>query len=612
MYRAAHVVTLLIFSLLASADSVTQTDWSSGSGILGPVTDWESYYYQSSDINWFESPGIIKLSIEDAKQSLDNNFEGANSVFPSDIDNDGDLDVLGAAYISHAIAWWENSGSTTGAWLKHEVDNEFYGAHSVYAGDMDGDGDQDIVGAARFSDEIAWWENSDTSPGIVWTKHSVSMQFDGAISVCVIDLNGDEALDILAAAYDGDDLTWWENQGSGENWTEHVIDGDFNGSCSCSSGDIDADGDNDVAGASWFGNEIAWWENLDGSGLNWAKHTVRSGFNSASCVQIEDVNEDDYLDVLGSSWMDYDVVWWENTSGTGLDWVEHLVDGGFKYATHVCSEDMDTDGDVDVLGTSGLSLSRIAWWENLDGMGTSWDEHTIELFSGASCVYAVDIGGTSRVDVLGTGAGADEIAIWYLDVFCDGSLESCILDMQGDPGWDSIDWTADEPSETSVAFQVRSCDIDVPDSMLAKAWSDTLFAPGSLVGLLPEGDSYFQYRAILQTTDQESSPNLQDFTITWTNVGTQEQPALPVPEPLLLFIEPNPCSGSPSVLFQVQEPGTVNMTIFDIAGRIIQNYGNEYIQGLHSFKPADLAPGIYACRMSTGDVTATQRFVVIE
>ena len=35
-------------------------------------------------------------------------------------------------------------------------------AHSAYAGDLDGDGDMDVLSASRDDDKIAWYENDGT------------------------------------------------------------------------------------------------------------------------------------------------------------------------------------------------------------------------------------------------------------------------------------------------------------------------------------------------------------------------------------------------------------------------------------------------------------------
>ncbi len=86
-------------------------------------------------------------------------FNGAGSVYAADINGDGDMDVLGAAVFSNDIAWWENTAGDGTAWTEHTVDGAFDFARSVYAADIDGDGDIDVLGAAYGTDEIAWWES---------------------------------------------------------------------------------------------------------------------------------------------------------------------------------------------------------------------------------------------------------------------------------------------------------------------------------------------------------------------------------------------------------------------------------------------------------------------
>ncbi|MGB2896562.1 MAG: VCBS repeat-containing protein, partial [Anaerolineales bacterium] len=98
------------------------------------------------------------------------------------------------------------------AWTEHTVDGAFNGAISVYAADVDGDGDLDILGAAYYAGDVAWWENT-VGDGSAWTEHTVDPAFNGARSVFAADVNGDDDLDVLGAAADADEIAWWENRG---------------------------------------------------------------------------------------------------------------------------------------------------------------------------------------------------------------------------------------------------------------------------------------------------------------------------------------------------------------------------------------------------------------
>jgi hypothetical protein len=77
------------------------------------------------------------------------------------VDGDGDTDVLGAAVYDDDITWWENADGTGTMWTGHSIAANFNGARSVYATDVDGDSDIDVLGAAGFPQNIAWWENAE-------------------------------------------------------------------------------------------------------------------------------------------------------------------------------------------------------------------------------------------------------------------------------------------------------------------------------------------------------------------------------------------------------------------------------------------------------------------
>jgi hypothetical protein len=67
------------------------------------------------------------------------------------------------------------------------------------------------------------------------------------------------------------------------------------------------------------------------------------------------------------------------------------------------------------------------------------------------------------------------------------------------------------------------------------------------------------------------------------------------------------------IRFGLPEPALVEIAIFDLTGRLIDAiHGDQYSPGYHDVLHGDLSPGIYFCRMISGEFTATQRFVVIE
>ena len=348
---------------------------------------------------------------EATPHTVSEDFSGAGSVYASDIDGDGDMDILGAAWGADAITWWENTTGDGSAWVEHTVDGDFSSAESVYAADVDGDGDMDVLGAAEFDDEITWWENA-SGDGLVWTEHTIDGDFRSAHSVYAADVDGDGDVDVLGAASYFGEIAWWENTtGDGTAWTEHPVDDNYLSAYSVYAADVDGDGDIDVLGAA-FADDITWWENTVGDGRSWTEHSVADDFDGAISVNAADVDGDGDLDVLGAAFNADDISWWENTTGDGTSWTEHTVDGDFDYAKSVNAADVDGDGDVDVLGAAFLA-DDISWWENTAGDGTVWTEHTMDVdFDGAESVYAADVDGDGDLEVLGAAFWAGDITWW--------------------------------------------------------------------------------------------------------------------------------------------------------------------------------------------------------
>ena len=607
---------LAVLASLSIADSATQTDWSGGPGIWGQVFEFGVDFYYETMVAYYCTPsGDLSLRMVDdvIGHEVDEDFEVAASVWSSDIDDDGDMDIAGASYGDGDIVWWENLDGGGSVWVKHTIDELFSYAGSVCTADVDGDGDQDVIGGSAANDGyVAWWENLDGA-GSTWLEHAVEPDYPYVTKVYPQDVDGDGDCDVLGGSADLDEISWWENlDGSGTTWTKHLVDVAFPGTPrGIHSEDIDGDSDVDVIGGG--GDNVYWWENLDGAGTSWLLHIVTDSSESVRSVYADDIDGDGDTDIVRADWASGildDVSWWENEDGSGIFWVKHVVDGDFWGAKSVCTADLDKDGDVDIAGASYYE-SEIAWWENLDGAGTSWRKHVQEsAFGGAEDVYVEDINGDGHEDIIGAARGYGWVRWWELVSYASsGHLVSSVLDVECGPDWDTVDWSVDVPSGTSVAFQVRSS--SDPDSSSMGPWSDTLYTPCSLEGILTDWEQYVQYRAILETSDPDNTPTLYDVTLSWDPVGISEDPA-PSSFELLPF-HPNPVANPPIARFELPCDSSVELQVFDMSGRLVWSIILESLpSGNHSVSMAALSTGIYFCRMRSGSYVLSARFVVVE
>ena len=228
------------------------------------------------------------------------------SVFAIDIDGDGDSDVVLASYhinigtstTTTTVSWYENLDGSGGSWSSHVIYTAAVGARSVHGIDVDGDGDIDVLSAAYVDHTIAWYENRDGS-GASWSYHEISTAAYGPYWVTGIDLDGDGDVDVLSASETSGVIALHENlDGSGGSWGYLVIDSTANGAHGVFSVDVDDDGDLDVLAALAYENTIAWYENIDNSGGSWVKHEISTTSNNPNSVIGVDIDGDSDIDVL--------------------------------------------------------------------------------------------------------------------------------------------------------------------------------------------------------------------------------------------------------------------------------------------------------------------------
>ena len=123
----------------------------------------------------------------------------------------------------------------------HVITTVADGASSVFSADIDNDGDKDVIAAAFATDQILWYENDGAQN---FTPKLVSGNIDGVVVARPGDMDGDGDIDVLSAAFNGGAIYWHENDGS-QNFTTHLI-ASVGAGRSVDAIDMDMDGDIDV------------------------------------------------------------------------------------------------------------------------------------------------------------------------------------------------------------------------------------------------------------------------------------------------------------------------------------------------------------------------------
>ncbi len=106
------------------------------------------------------------------QQIITTNANGAYAVYAIDLDGDGDMDVLSASW-SNNLAWYENTDGQGSFGPQQIISTNVITTTSIYATDIDGDGDIDVLSSSFADDKIAWYENL----GVLGVNESTLLDF---------------------------------------------------------------------------------------------------------------------------------------------------------------------------------------------------------------------------------------------------------------------------------------------------------------------------------------------------------------------------------------------------------------------------------------------------
>ena len=179
------------------------------------------------------------------------------------------FDVVYGAATAYEVAWCRNLGGGTFG-PRQVIDAGAAAVVMVAIADVDGDGDVDVLSSTGVDLKISWYENTDGA-GTFGARQVIRENLGGPWAVAAGDLDGDGDTDVVSTSWPSDPgvLSWYENDGTPGgpgDWTVHELSapGDGLGAASLSVADLDRDGDRDIVVMRF--NKIAWYENLDGAG----------------------------------------------------------------------------------------------------------------------------------------------------------------------------------------------------------------------------------------------------------------------------------------------------------------------------------------------------------
>jgi len=332
---------------------------------------------------------------------IDNTVVGSKSVFAADMDGDGDMDIVSSSddWNTGKIKWHENDGSADPTLTSENIQAfSGIGIVAVFAADMDADGDMDIVSASEIPGTIGWSEN-DGAVDPTWSSRSSIANVSNVESVFAADMDADGDMDILTTSWYNSKLDWYENDGATDpTWSKANI-GSGGGPKSVFAADMDGDGDMDIAAAFAENNSIAWYENDGATDPTWTVAVIATNAEWASSVYVADMDGDGDMDIVSGSEDDDTIAWYENDGATDPTFaaVDVFKSDDYVSPISVSAADMDGDGDMDIVTISSFTLS---WFANDGATDPTWTGTDILDEYGFRSIFLADMDKDGDTDIV--------------------------------------------------------------------------------------------------------------------------------------------------------------------------------------------------------------------
>jgi uncharacterized repeat protein (TIGR01451 family) len=322
-----------------------------------------------------------------------------------DLDGDGDLDVIEAGLNGwgDSESVWLNDG--LGNFSPHPTRPTFGSGYSqsIALGDLDGDGDLDAVVADWGGPQTVWLNGGGGTAGHgsgVFSPHPTTPSFGGGDSwdVALGDLDGDGDLDAVVANRDGPQTVWF-NRGTGDFVPASVPTFEAGSGMGVALGDLDGDGDLDavVANANKYESDTIWLN--DGQGNLFRGSSL--GVGESEDIALGDLDGDGDLDAVVVSGS-YGPAETKLNDGQG-NFRVHPTTPRFGLASENSQDitlgDLDGDGDLDAVIANISGYANTVWLN--DGQGNlSLHPNTPDDESFSTFAALGDLDGDGDLDVV--------------------------------------------------------------------------------------------------------------------------------------------------------------------------------------------------------------------
>ncbi|MFN8180209.1 MAG: FG-GAP-like repeat-containing protein [bacterium] len=595
-----------------------------------------------------------------------------------DLEGDGRPDLFLGDQFNSNVYYLKNQGGTPNPHFTCETESYFgqlpaSGQDLVSTfGDLDGDGDPDVLVGSGTSGESGLFQFRNDGPPGAPTFSLVSSDFLPEIDVGVnstpafASLDGGAVPDLFLGSGSQERIARWENVGTlhapaftlaAPTWMDFAGAGSWSCPEFC---DLDADGDLDLF-LGTFAGAVRWFRN-DGTSVAPSYHeVVDASFGVAASKRINAKLDADavprFLDDDGDGDLDLVCGQWSFTGATSLvffrndgtpqqpdfNWVTNDWRSlGFSgQALAPAFGDVDGDGDPDLV--VGRLDGTLAYFSNegtpaVPSFVAGPDPFAgIDVGGGAnggSVPCLVDLDGDGRVDLAVGELGGGLDLYRNVGATAPAPLAPALLDPPADAAIDGrlpyrFDWSS---STDPVTAQECTYELRLAMSPADPPWKWRIFSgltASEATITIHEGDfryrHYFYWTVVAHGCRPAPIPTWRrGVHATWDPRGDVGPPGTPDPvhrhpPALAVTARPVPSAADVAITLALPEAGRARVDVFDAAGRRVATLWDaaaeagdrELRWSGRDSKGARVVPGIYFVRATLGDHAVSRRIILV-
>lgn len=337
---------------------------------------------------------------------LDISFQYAYGIGIGDFNNDGRNDISVADAIEGTFSLLEQQEDDH--FMKNIIaqDNGWYERHKI----INNQGQFEFWVVKNRSGEVVRLSKKNDQ----WIEDNIVTEV-APFDIAIKDINEDGVPDFALSTHNQGKVVQYTS--TNEGYKRQVLSEGLSYVKTIDLADLNKDGTNDTISSSGGLKSFFYIDGKTGK-----KYDIGNNLHNPMVGTIADIDNNGDLDALiatGGNIMPADtcetgVYWFENID-KGKTWTKHPIHQGNKTGFEVIANDLDNDGDLDLIASYYEDPAMIIWYEN--NLPDKWKGHMLKSsysIEGANQILVADMNNDGHKDIISAWADRDSrVIIFY-------------------------------------------------------------------------------------------------------------------------------------------------------------------------------------------------------